>query len=268
MKVRVGDVEIGYDRSGEGEPVLLVMGIATTRVAWFNQFQALPARYDVTWFDNRGVGESTVPSEPWTLEQMADDALGLADALGYDRFHLCGVSMGGMISQEIALRAPERLRSLTLISTMHGGPDHVPPPEETTRAFAMAMQDMGPAVRLNFGRRYRSAHPDVVELTVELSKADPPPPTGTIGQGIAVANWIANGGSAARLGSLSVPTLVLHGGDDMLVPAQNGKLLAEAIPGATLRSWPDAGHALILEHADEVNAELMAHFEKASALIG
>lgn len=267
MKIRVGDIEIGYDRAGEGEPVLLVMGIATTRVAWFNQIQALSGRYDVACFDNRGVGESTVPSEPWTLEQMAADAVGLADALGYERFHLCGVSMGGMISQEVALRYPERLRSLTLISTMHGGPDHVPPPEETTQAFAMALQDMGPAVRLNFSRRYQAEHPDVVELTVQVSKANPPPTMGSMGQGMAIAMWMANGGTAARLGSLNVPTLVLHGGDDMLVPGENGKLLAEAIPGARFRFWPDAGHALILEYADEVNAELIAHFERASARV-
>lgn len=263
----MGDIEIAYDRAGEGEPVLLVMGISMPRIAWFNQMRGLADRYDVTCFDNRGIGETTVPSEAWTLDRMAADVVGLADAIGYERFHLCGVSMGGMISQEVALAYPDRLRSLTLISTMHGGPDHVMSPNETMEAFAMALQDIGPILRLNFGAKYRAEHPEWVELTVAGAKAQPPrSPQGAMYQGWAIAQWVANGGSAGRLGSLVTPTLVLHGGDDMLVPVENGNLLADAIPGARLRIWPDAGHALIHEHADEVNAELVAHFEKASAL--
>ena len=91
MKTRVGDIEIGYDRAGSGDPVLLVMGLATPRIGWFPQFNVLSQSYDVTSFDNRGVGE-TLCEGSWTVPDMADDAVGLADAMGYDRFHLVGIA--------------------------------------------------------------------------------------------------------------------------------------------------------------------------------
>jgi pimeloyl-ACP methyl ester carboxylesterase len=258
VKARVGDIDIAYDRAGSGDSVLLIMGIGTVGAAWFMQMDGLSHAHDVVCFDNRGVGDSSVPEAAWTLADMAADAVGLADALGWRRFHLCGVSMGGMIAQEVALGYGDRLRSLTLISTMHGGPDAIQAPPETLQAFATSMYDMEPILRLNFGRRFAAEHPDWVDHTVAVAAR--PTPLGGMNQGIAVGIWANGGGTQSRLGEISVPTLVLHGGDDNLVPGENGKLLADAIPGSRFRFWPDAGHALILEHADEVNAELLAHF--------
>src|SRR5688500_3223575 len=106
MKIKIGDAEFGYDRAGEGEPVMLVMGLGTPRIGWFHQFQYLSQRYDVTSFDNRGVGE-TVATAPWTMEDMANDVTAIAEEFGHDTFHLVGVSMGGMIAQELALTHPE-----------------------------------------------------------------------------------------------------------------------------------------------------------------
>jgi pimeloyl-ACP methyl ester carboxylesterase len=278
MKVRVGDVEFGYDRAGEGEPVLLVMGLATPRIGWFHQFHFLSKAYDVTSFDNRGVGE-TVFEGPWTMLDMASDAVGLADAMGYERFHLVGISMGGMISQEIVLNHPERVRSLTLMATTPGGPEAVPMTPEYAQALMIPdpMERTRRSIELTFGERFRRENPEMMKLILEATMsgsvgvtpigAGEIVPMGFIGQVSAVAAWMGAGGSAARLGDIKVSTLVLHGGEDLLLPVGNGKILGRDIPGARLRIWDDAGHALNAEYPDEVNAELIAHLERSSARV-
>ena len=277
--MRIGEIEIGYDRAGSGDGVLLVMGLGTTRIGWFNQFQFLSKRYDVTVFDNRGCGE-TVCTGSWTVQDMAGDALALADAMGYERFHLAGVSMGGMIAQEVALAAPERVRTLTLISTSPGGPDAVPPSNEYLAAFALPdpRDRITRSIELLFGSRYRAEHPEIVKAATDLaigagsaevgfsmfdSEANP---AGFMTQLTAVMTWTMTGGTAARLPQIKAPTLVMHGAEDLLVPVANGKLIAAGIPGSQLRIWDDAGHALIHEDAAEVNEELSRHL--ASAPVG
>lgn len=278
MKARVGDIEIGYDRAGAGEPVLLVMGLATPRIGWFPQFNVLSQSYDVTSFDNRGVGETLVEGS-WTVLDMANDAVGLADAVGYDRFHLVGISMGGMISQELVLNHPERVRSLTLIATTPGGPEAVPMSPEFAEAMMIPdpEQRMRRTVELTFSERFRRENPEMMELILTATAsgavgvtpigADMNASVGFFGQVMAVTAWMGMGGAASRLGEIEMPTLVLHGRDDLLLPVANGELLARDIPGARLRIWDDAGHALNAECADEVNAELVSHLQASSALV-
>jgi pimeloyl-ACP methyl ester carboxylesterase len=276
MRIRVGDVEIGYERAGAGEPVILVMGLGFPRIGWFRQFGELSKSYDVTIFDNRGVGE-TVSSGSWTIEDMAGDTIGLADAFGLQRFHLAGISMGGMISQEIVLRYPDRVRSLTLLATSPGGPEAVPLTPQYLQALMLPdpVQRARRSVELIFGDKFRRENPDSMEVILQAvtSGAAGGSPVGAIGpdggagfaeQVSAIAAWMSAGGSASRLSGVRVPTLVLHGGDDNLLPLPNGKLLARDIPGARIRVWDDAGHALNAEYPDEVNAELVQHFEGAA----
>jgi pimeloyl-ACP methyl ester carboxylesterase len=253
------------------------MGLGTPRIGWFPQFGVLSQRYDVTSYDNRGCGE-TRAQQPWTVPDMAADAVAIADAMGYDTFHLVGISMGGMIAQEVALSRPERLRSLTLISTTPGGPEAEPMKPE----FAEAMAIPDPALRmrtvtaLTFGKKFRTEHPEMIDLIVNATSSGDANvsmlggdqmDTGFMGQAMAVASWMGQGGTAARLKDIAVPTLVMHGGDDLLLPIGNGKILARDIPGAKSHFWPDAGHALNAEKPDEVNDELTAHFESASARV-
>jgi 3-oxoadipate enol-lactonase len=277
VKLKIGDIEFGYDRAGSGEPVLLVMGLGTPRIGWFHQFQYLQQRFDVTAFDNRGVGETAAQS-PWTMQDMASDAIAFANTFGYETFHLAGISMGGMIAQEIALTHPDRLRSLTLIATSPGGPEA----EMMTPEFAAALALPDPAERmrkateLTFGEKFRRENPAMMELIMNaLSSGDAGvsmvggdvSDAGFMGQVMAIAGWMGAGGSAARLKDIAVPTLVMHGGDDLLLPMRNGEILARDIPGVRTRFWPDAGHALNAEYPEEVNAELVAHFESASARV-
>ena len=113
-KVRVGDIEMYYAEAGSGEPLLLIMGFGGDHLAWAFQVPTLAQRHRVIAFDNRGAGQTDAPDHPYTTRMMADDACGLLDALNIDRAHVIGVSMGGMIAQELALNHPDRLRSLHL----------------------------------------------------------------------------------------------------------------------------------------------------------
>jgi pimeloyl-ACP methyl ester carboxylesterase len=274
MKVRVGDVDIGYDRTGQGDPVLLVMGLGTTRIGWFNQFRFLKDHYDTTAFDNRGCGESSSPEGSWTIADMVADAFGMADAVGYATFDLLGVSMGGMIAQEMALSSPARIRSLTLVSTSPGGPQASLASPEYLEAFALPdpKARVRRSIELLFGSRYRAEHPEIVEAAVSLALGGGEAKiagffdgetnmTGFMGQLNAIMAWAMTGGTSARLGQITNRTLVLHGGEDLLIPAGSAKLLADGIPGSRLRIWDDAGHALVQEHADEVNEEILAHLK-------
>jgi len=107
-----------YVDAGAGEPLVLVMGFGGDHLAWGLQLPAFAARFRVIAFDNRGVGQTDAPDIPYSIAMMADDTVGLIDALGIDRAHVCGVSMGGMIAQEIALRHPARVRTLALHATL------------------------------------------------------------------------------------------------------------------------------------------------------
>ena len=277
MKITIGDIEFGYDRAGSGDPVVLVMGLGTPRIGWFHQFAFLSQSYDVASFDNRGVGETVCPS-PWTLQDMAGDVIGVADAFDFERFHLVGISMGGMISQEVALRSPDRVRSLTLIATSPGGPDAQMMTPEYAEAMTIPdpVQRLRRATELTFGRKFRAENPQMMELILTALESgaagvtgigSPDMGAGFMGQVTAVATWMGAGGAADRLKDFAVPTLVLHGGDDLLLPIGNGEILARDVPGARLRVWPEAGHALNAEYPDEVNAELVGHFEGASARV-
>jgi 3-oxoadipate enol-lactonase len=278
MRTRIKDFDVGYDRAGSGEGVLLVMGLGTTRIGWFNQFRYLSQSYDVTAFDNRGAGETDTPPGQWTMQDLADDVLAVADAMGYERFHLAGVSMGGMISQEVSLAAPERIRSLTLVSTSAGGHEAVLASPEYMAAIMLPdpRERVRRSIELLFGSKYRAEHPEIVDAAVSLAlgggsavsgpvfEVQPDMSAGFMSQITAIMSWSAAGGTADRLGAITTPTLVMHGGDDLLVPLPNGELLARKIPGARLREWDDAGHALLQEHADEVNEEMGSHLASAS----
>src|SRR5271168_2250024 len=120
--VRVGDIGLDYERGGSGPPLLLIMGMSGTALHWGEPFlEALRRDFDVIAYDHRGVGASSRLESPITIVQMAEDAAGLLDALGIDSAHIVGISMGGMIAQELALAQPERVRTLTLGCTYCGG---------------------------------------------------------------------------------------------------------------------------------------------------
>jgi len=254
-KIRVGDIEVYYVEAGSGAPVVLIMGFGGDHLAWGFQMRALAENHRVVAFDNRGAGQTDAPDVPYTMAMMAADTVGLMDALGIDRAHVIGVSMGGMIAQQLALDHPDRVRSLHLGCTLAR-------PDAYMRALVGAWREMrrclGREAMLRavglwlFSPSTYNQRPEFVEMLFQNALANPYPQTltGFVRQGDAILGH----DTAARLGGLRCPTLVTVAEDDILVPPRFSREVASLIPGATLRVLPGAGHVYFWEQPDAFNA--------------
>ncbi|MEU4829577.1 alpha/beta hydrolase [Streptosporangium sp. NPDC023615] len=287
LRTRANGIEIAYDTFGspEGRPLLLIMGLGSQMIQWDEDFCRLLAErgHHVVRFDNRDVGESTHLHEaggpgggwngrvPYRLDDMADDAAGLLEALGLESAHVAGVSMGGMIAQALAIRHPRRVRSLT--SMMSTPSPQAAPPTEAAMAALMAppAPDREAAIRRTvttwevIGSPGYPADRERIAEVAALSYDRAYDPAGTTRQ---LAAIMASGDRAPLLARLTVPTLVLHGEDDQLIPLSGGIATAEAIPGARLLTFPGMGHDLPRElwpsFADAIE-ELTGSAERAAA---
>ena len=256
--MQVRDLDIAYEEHGSGRPLLFIAGLTATRYHWLGFDRRFADAHRVITFDNRGVGETTVTRAPYSTVQMAEDALGLLDALGIDQADIVGTSMGGMIAQELALLAPDRVRRLVLVCTHPGGAEHVPPPPEVNAIFAArrgAERTIRELMTVNLSAAFRERRPDVVEAMVAHGLAHRMEPFGFVGQ----VGAIASHDVLARLPNVTAPTLVVHGDADDLVPLHNGRLIASRIPGARLAVLPGAGHMLWAEMPDEAEALIREH---------
>jgi pimeloyl-ACP methyl ester carboxylesterase len=253
---------IHYEVHGRGEPVLLIMGLGSNAYGWYRTIPWLAERYQVIAFDNRGTGRSEVPEGAYSIAQMAADTAAVLDASGHVTAHVVGASLGGMIAQRFALAYPERLRSLVLICTTPGGPNAVQPSGAVTAALVQGGEDPSTVYRRNawflYGEDTRARHPERIDEDIEYRSKIPTQPAGYFGQIQA-----AMGHNAwDELPSIAVPTLVVHGEADLLVPTPNGVHLAERIPGADLKLIPGAGHMLQSDAVGSVRSavlEFLAH---------
>lgn len=265
--VELEGARIHYSREGQGPPVVLVQGVGVIGNGWKPQIEGLRDRYSLITIDNRGIGRSTSDAPP-TVEAMAADVLAVADAEQFDRFHLAGHSMGGVIAQQVALQATSRVVSLGLLCTFLKGR------QGTMIAPAM----LGTAIRSRIGTR-RMRRRAFVELVMtrdylatrdrdrlcgELADlfgrdlADSPP--------IIMQQLRAMGrfDASSRLAALEhVPTLVISAEHDCIAQPKHGRALAAAIPGARYVEIPGAGHAVVIQKADEINALLREHLARS-----
>jgi pimeloyl-ACP methyl ester carboxylesterase len=253
--VRVRDLDMFYVDVGAGPPVVLIMGFGGDHLAWGLQTPAFAASHRVIAFDNRGAGQTGTPDVPYTTAMMADDTVGLLDALGIARAHVCGVSMGGMIAQEIALRHPARVATLQLHATL-GRPDAY------MRALVAAWRRLRPAADREdwirtmalwlFAACTYEQRPEFVELVVQNALMSPYPQslTGFIRQGDAI---LAHD-TLDRLAQIRCPTLVSVAEDDILVPPRFAHELARRLVGAELETLADAGHGYFWERPEAFNA--------------
>lgn len=239
---------IAWERRGAGAAVVLVQGLGYARWGWEPVADRLAERFEVVLLDNRGIGESDAPPGPYTAKEMADDVLGVMDDAGLSTAHVVGTSLGGMIAQEVALAAPERVEKLALVCTTPGGPKAAPMPQTTVRLIAEA-PTLEPLVAL---RRFveNALAPDPPEELVERILAHR---IATAQPFVAWAAQAAAGASFdawARLDRVGAPTLVLHGTEDVVVDPANSRLLAERIPDARLEWFPGCGHLLFWEEPE------------------
>jgi pimeloyl-ACP methyl ester carboxylesterase len=266
-KVVVGGNELHYERVGEGEPLLLIQGMGGTHLSWGEPFRSvLEESFDVIVFDNRGIGLSTPFEESFTIVEMGEDAGGLLDELGVESAHVVGISMGGMIAQELALAQPGRLRSLTLGCTYCGGEGSRLMPRENVEklAAAMASGNRDEAIRasyeVNLSPAFRAdedAYAPFHRMATEVPAAKK-----TIEL---QAQAIFGHDTSGRIGEITAPTLIVHGTEDGVLPVENGHQIASLMPDARLEILEDVGHMfwweqpqrsaeLIREHAFAVSA--------------
>jgi 3-oxoadipate enol-lactonase len=257
----VGGLELHYERAGSGEPLLLIQGMSGNHLAWGRPFRSLlEADFDVVAFDNRGIGHSTAVDEPFTIAEMAADTAGLLDALEIESAHVLGISMGGMIAQELALAHPERLRTLTLGCTYCGGPGSrlMDPADFQGLVEAMASGEERRVYRamweLNLSPGFHEEESRYAEF-VAMAEAIPAARR-TIELQVQA---IFGHDTSARLPQLRLPTLVVHGTADRVLSVVNGRRVASLIPGSRLEILEGVGHMFWWEQPER-SAELLREF--------
>jgi 3-oxoadipate enol-lactonase len=260
-----GGVRIAYDVRGAGPPVLLVQGLAYARWGWEPVVDLLAERFTVLQFDNRGVGESDVPAGPYSVADMAADAVAVLDAAGVERAHVVGASLGGMIAQEIAIGRPECVERLVLACTTPGGSRGFPMPAQTIRLLTESLvMPREKALRLFVENALAPesvrAHPELVERIMAHRLANPQSIPAWQAQAAAGATFDA----ASRVGGIAAPALVLQGDEDVVVDPRNAELLAELIPGARLERFEHAGHVFFWEQPERF-VRLVTDFLEAPA---
>jgi len=254
--------QIYWEEHGEGEPVLLIMGLGYTLDMWHRTAPILARHYRIILFDNRGVGRSDCPAGPYSIADMAGDAAAVLDAAGCDGVHVFGVSMGGMIAQEFALTFPERIKSLILGCTAAGGPEAVRAEPEVLLALgARALMAPEEGVETMVPFIYDESTPrQRIDEDLEIRKRTFPKSESYLAQMAGIMDFEAY----SRLDRLSVPTLVIHGENDRLVPPGNGDLISKRIPGARLVLLKKASHIFITDQELESHNAIMGFLDEVS----
>jgi 3-oxoadipate enol-lactonase len=259
--VTVGEIELDCERSGSGPPLLLIMGRSGTYSHWSEPFlRELRRDFELILYDHRGVGASSRLEGPITIRQLAQDAAGLLTALEIDSAHVLGISMGGMVAQELALADAERVRTLTLGCTYCGGPRAVHAGEALQRRFAevVASGDVERAIRASWEANVSAslaADEDAWARFLEIS----------LRRRVALEviaqqmRAILQHDASARLEQITLPTQVIHGTADQVIPVQNARVIAELIAGARLDLLEDVGHLFFWERPERSAELLRAH---------
>jgi pimeloyl-ACP methyl ester carboxylesterase len=263
---QVGDIQLDYERAGAGEPLLAIMGMSGTALHWGEPFlAALRESFEVITYDHRGVGASTHLDGAITISQMAQDAAGLLDELGIASAHVLGISMGGMVAQDLALERPDLIRTLTIGCSYCGGAGSVHPSPAVIAKLSAAMLsgDRQRALRAGWEANVSAARADddalyASFLAIASERAVAVPVV------MAQAQAAAGHDTSGHLGAISAPTLVIHGSEDEMLPVQNARMIASLIPGSRLVILDGIGHLFFFE-VPEQSAELIrSHAQPAT----
>jgi len=261
--VEVAGRRLAYEQAAPADPratVLLLCGIGAKRQGWYRQLPVLGERYRAIAIDYRDVGDSDPATEPYSIGELAEDVHALAGELGVERASLVGISMGGFIALELALAQPDFVERLVLVVTSAGGASHVSTSPEVMAALMPGDEEVesGAGARrvcsLVAGPGFAERQPEAIEEFVEIARHNPMHVDAYLRQLAACRAHDVD----ARLGEISVPTLVLHGEDDPLVRVENGRHLAAGIAGAALIVYEDIGHIPEVECSERFNDDLLA----------
>ena len=238
----VKGVDLHYLQAGEGDDVLLLCGLGDDVTAWSGQFDPFSERYRVTVIDNRGVGRSSLPDGEFTVRDMAEDAAALCDAIGVGPAHVMGFSMGGAIAQELAIARPDLTRSLVIVGSWAYSDRLFRTFIESSAYFAGIADDDRAFLMYFLASTYSKAvfEDGRVDAFCDAMLNNPYPQSTEAFQRTARA--ILDHDTRDRLGSITVPTLVLHGEDDIICPPRHSRKIASLIPGAKLVGVPEQAH--------------------------
>ncbi|MBI5842183.1 MAG: alpha/beta fold hydrolase [Chloroflexi bacterium] len=265
-KIKTNGIELYYEIHGAGKLLVLISGLGYSLWQWHRMVPFLAEHFQVITFDNRGVGQSDRPAGPYSAQMLAADTAGLLDALGIQKAVVMGHSMGGFITQAMALDFPQKVEKLILCSTNFGGPRHVPVTAEAMKVLSDVTSD--PLTRFKNGLSVSTApgwaekNPEMIEEWVKWRVANPIDPAPYQAQ-MAIGLGLLPEAAAFenQLSRLNVPTLILFGAHDKVVPPANASLLAEKIAGSKVVIFPDAGHFFPIEIA-EAAARAVIEFAK------
>ncbi len=248
-----------YEIHGSGDPVLLIGGTGADTFLWFRQVPELSKQFQVIVFDTRGSGRSDKPEQPYTVRMFADDTAGLLNGLNIDKASIVGVSLGGLIAEQFAIAYPQMVTHLVLADTGFGGPHMVKPSIFNLIPALFAMRRSGDPARdiqnmfeVFTSKEWCQQHPDLVKQYVDWRVAHPQPPEAYKRQNAAVKTFDGEN----LISQIKVPVLIVHGAKDRVVPVKNAHLLKAKLPQARLMIFPNAGHAALIQFAEEFNTTL------------
>ncbi|MBI3168951.1 MAG: alpha/beta fold hydrolase [Chloroflexi bacterium] len=254
-KIQTNGIELYYEVHGSGQLLVLISGLGYSLWQWHKMVPLLAKHFQVITFDNRGVDQSDKPAGPYTAQMLAADTVGLLDALKIEKAIIAGHSMGGFIAQALTLDFPQRVEKLILCSTNFGGPNHVPVTPEAMKVLSDVTSDAltrfknGLAVSTAPG--WSEKNPKMIEEWIKWRVANPiehAPYQAQLAIGLGLLPEAAS--FENKLSRLNVPTLILFGAHDKVVPPANADLLAQKIAGSTVVIFPDAGHFFPIEIAE------------------
>ncbi|MFW9819366.1 MAG: alpha/beta fold hydrolase [Candidatus Thorarchaeota archaeon] len=250
--VKVDDINIYYEIHGEGYPFILLRGLSSSLNSWppysIAQFSK---HFKNILFDNRGAGRTDIPDGNYSAKMMADDTIGLMDALNIKKAHILGFSMGGCIAQEIVLNYPKRVSKLILTSSWCGSSHGIPPISEVNPFLKMApllkegkIEQMAKILTESlFPENYKKNNPRIIEKVIENYMNNTPSLKGFQGQSAYVDTF----DTFDKLPEIKIPTLILHGTEDQILPVENAKILAGRIPSAELILFENTGHGMNIQ---------------------
>ncbi|MDX6451608.1 MAG: hypothetical protein QOH16_1657 [Gaiellaceae bacterium] len=262
---RNGLMRLYYESTGTGTPVLLINGQGMTLDSAWRTIDVLARSFRVLAFDNRDTGRSSFTPLPYSVFQMADDAIAVLDAADVESAHVYGISLGGIVALDLALRHPDRVRGLVLGATTPGGPTAIPHDPQTLTFFArvgaMAPEEAEwAAVPYTYGLSTRRMHGQRIaeDITRRLDSRPENMPLATLAY-VHQVTVAATHNRMFNLAHITAPTLVVHGEEDGTMSPENARIMAEGIPGAELQMWPGAGHAYVTDEprADEEIAKFL-----------
>jgi len=258
---KVNGINLYYEIYGEGDPLVLIMGLRRNIEWWYCQIPSLSRHYKVIAFDNRGAGRSDKPEMQYSIRLFADDTAALMEALGVSSAHVLGISMGGYIAQELSINYPDKINGLILGCTGCGGSRAVLMSPERMKTFT-ANKGLNPEeilqkdMDLYFSARYARENEDNIDDFIQRSLRYYQPPDAFFRQ----VDACLNHDSGDRLAHIAAPTLIMAGDDDPLVPSENSQILKALMPRADLYLFPGCRHCFFIEEADHFNRKALDFF--------